>query len=423
MFSKLKIFNRNRYNYADLCFVVHNNYIININDNKHLKLDNQDYKSEDLAKATRHLLSGKNNKQRIALCLPASEFVVTTVTLPGVSPENLANATRLQTITLLPGLTEPPLLAIYANKHHKNKANNNSHLAIWLPIKRAESLFKAFQQYNIHLDYILVRPLLASSGTVNQQIHDNDSQALTYLHCEHDTLQQWSYVTKQDYENDDFRKQFDDSKFVDNVKTINKRNNISDWEKNKKFTKIAYNYAFIPPSTQQHLFDKKRKRKNRLISSMLILFLMCIFMVIGASLYHKKSLKDELKNLTLKTTNVSKIRTEVFNLEDKIAAISNFPSQNVSNVLAKLNSMIPKNSWIVSFKVKEGIIEFQGYSPEPTSILESLTKEPDFIDVEFNEKTRIKDKNGVDRFGIKFHLNNINVENYVKDYIVLEEDY
>jgi hypothetical protein len=81
-----------------------------------------------------------------------------------------------------------------------------------------------------------------------------------------------------------------------------------------------------------------------------------------------------------------------------------------------LDNAIPKDSWIVSFHIEEGFVKLEGYSPEPTELIEKLTNEPRFVEV---GQTRDISKEGSRkelRFGIGFRLKDFDLESYRLEY-------
>lgn len=371
---------------------------------------------KELAQAARRLLPNTDKQQRIALALPCSEFVATPVNVPSVAAQTIKSVVNLQFPTLLPGVSEPLLLAVQANPEADNT------IALWIPSRRAEELFHAFDAVGLFLNVLLPRPLVAMpESQAACRIYDEDETSMTYCQWTGQNLTHWYHIPKADYELPDFKQQFDKyATQLDESTPLVSHENSSAWENVAMPNIDAYSYAFIPPSAvlQQNLAVKKRKKN--IIIALAGLCVLALLSAAGGFIYYKKQLKEELQALKGQTLNISQLQSEVFAIEDDLAPITEFPRQNVKQVLAKLNRLIPKDSWITSFKLEAGTVEVEGYSPNPAKLLELLSQEPKFIGVGFNRATQREGKRDIERFGISFKLEDIDVNAYWLEYFPVE---
>ncbi|RKZ36513.1 MAG: hypothetical protein DRQ49_17820 [Gammaproteobacteria bacterium] len=93
-----------------------------------------------------------------------------------------------------------------------------------------------------------------------------------------------------------------------------------------------------------------------------------------------------------------------------------FPQQQVVPVLETLNKLIPKDSWIISFKIETGFIKLEGYSPNPTQLIEILSQQSHINNVEQSRDTTQEKGKKERRFGITFKLKNFDFDAYWSEY-------
>jgi Tfp pilus assembly protein PilN len=125
---------------------------------------------------------------------------------------------------------------------------------------------------------------------------------------------------------------------------------------------------------------------------------------------YKESLRKRFAELQQRTQNVSQLRIEVGQIEEKIEPIKDFPRQEIVSILDTLNAVIPKDSWITNFQIKRGVLKLEGYSPNPSHLSELLSEQPQFMDVGAGSIT--KGNNQGDKFTITIQLNNFDFETY-----------
>ena len=110
------------------------------------------------------------------------------------------------------------------------------------------------------------------------------------------------------------------------------------------------------------------------------------------------------------------MRSTVTRFEENWGLFIDYPRPDVMAVVKKLNSIIPQDSWIKGFEIKSGVVEIDGYSPNPTGILEVISRQREFEQASFNQRTRTERGKNNEHFGITFHLNSINMEAYQDKY-------
>ncbi|OQW93065.1 MAG: hypothetical protein BWK79_13130 [Beggiatoa sp. IS2] len=415
---------------CDICLIVHGTVLLHAQrqdlvaqpDESLLRLT-----PAELAEAARRLLPNTDKQQHIALGLPSGEFVATMVQFPGVEVQNLKSAVSLQLPTLLPGVNETLLLAISA------RMKGEQTVAIWMSSQRADELFKAFNKVGLFLAAILPRPLIVLPSTPTPcHIYDEDHNSITCIEWSGTTLRQWLYISKADDEIAEFRHQLDQA--LTHWQTPSpvfplsggaeilqiRKTQVADWEDIPMPSRLACSYAFMPPGAIARIAqaNSRKKRRNWIVLATLILLV--LIGGVGAGYYHLKDREQQLAVLKGGTLDVSKLQTEVFMMENTIAPIKEFPRQNVTEILNKLDQLIPKDdlrrSWISSFRIEAGNVEIEGYSFNPANLLEILSTEPSFVEVAFGRPTRSEPNRKEESFGIKFKIAGIDLQGYWEKY-------
>jgi len=365
----------------------------------------------EIATAAKRLLPSRAKRQNIALILPSSEFVATSLNLPAVAAQNLENVVNLQKESLLPGVTEPLLLAVQAPLEGERTT------ALWLPVKRAEELWQAFKQVGLFVRCIIPRPLIAlpNKKSTPYFVYDEDDANITGVEWSSGVIKNWLHVAKIDRENLNFEEQFEEALSTFSEIPQNWKTNLNDWKKVKLPPK-AYDYAFTPPSASAFLNQKVKKKNTTRISLLILLALASLGGGVTYAIDYQSKLEQQLFKLKKRTLNISRLRAEVGEINQTIGAIVNFPSQPLIIILNSLNQMIPEDSWLVGFRIEGGKIKFEGYSPNPTALIEILTKIPQIHQIEQNRGTTTEIGRKELRFGISFKLRDYDLASYWLEY-------
>ena len=400
---------------CDICLIVYNSVLLHIEsqdivaqpDESLLKLT-----PSELAAAARRLLPVTTKRPKIALALPSNEFVATGLQLPAVAAQNLKNVVSLQLPTLLPGITEPLLLAVQA------PISGEQTTALWMPVKRASELFQAFDEVDLFLNCILPRSLISLPPTSTPyRLYDEDEGSITCLEWSDGVIKHWLNTTKLDCDNEEFQAQLNEtSDTLNNDIEQIRKTNIDHWEKQPMPSKNAYGYALIPPAASAHMAQIAKKKKRRYLVGAALLVIAGLIGGTYFALDYEKGLKQHLIDLKNRTDNVSRLRSEVGEIEELIKPVKDFPRQEIVKMLEALNALIPKDSWITSFDVESGVVRLDGLSPDPTQIIEELTKEPNFVEVS-QSKDIVKNRGRSElKFGIEFKLKGVDLEAYLMEF-------
>ena len=370
-----------------------------------------------LAKASQRLLASVK-KPKIALALAENEFVATTVNLPGVKAENLANAVRLQQNNLLPGVDGLLLLAVYALENTDEK---HQHVALWLSANRADALYQAFQAVSLDLVTIIPRPFAGiDTPKPHYAIYSEDQHSICQIAYRDDVLIFWQNLLKDDLDDEQLQTTFSEQqakvKQHSDIHIINKTS-LADWELSKAPITTAYQYGFIPPAAA-HAFAMNKKRSfSRKLRWGLGFVLFCL-VVAGLTLAnYERNLDKRLRIAKDLSAETSRLREEIIDIDGKLEPINKYPKQAVAQLLLTLNNSVPPKSWLTRLKIEDGLIELEGESGNPAEILEALTNNPAFMDVKFSKSLQGR------RFGIRLRLVDINIEQYLEEYFPTEIRY
>lgn len=365
----------------------------------------------ELAEAARRLLPKTTKKQRVSLALPSIEFVATSLNLPAVAAQNFKEVVNLQKSTLLPGVTEQLLLSVQA------PADGEQTYAFWMSVKRAEELFQAFEKVGLFLNCILPRPLVILPHTKKPfQVYDEDNKTITYLEWSGKAIQHWLHTLKVDCDEPKFQTQLDEalSTFSTDIEQ-ERKTSVSDWEGVPIPSRSAYSYAFIPPSAELRLTQEARQKKRRRIKVLVGMLIVVLIGGLSFAIWNKQRLEQRLADLKDADT-ISQLRAQVSEIEEMIRPVKKFPHQNVILILDMLNAMIPKTSWITNFHIEWGIVKFEGYSPDPSELVEILSNDPHIYNVELTRGT-VSERNKKElKFGISFKLKDLDWPTYQSEY-------
>lgn len=365
----------------------------------------------ELAEAARRLLPNTTKKQRVSLALPSIEFVATSLKLPPVAAQNLEEVVNLQKSTLLPGVTEQLLLSVQA------PADGEHTCALWMPAKRADELFQAFEKVGLFLNCILPRPLVILPHTKKTfQVYDEDDKTITYLEWSGNVIQHWLHTLKADCDEPKFQTQLDKAFSIFSTDIEQERKtSASDWEGVPIPSQSAYSYAFIPPSAELRLAQEAQQKKRRHIKALIGMLIVVLIGGISFAMLNKQRLEQRLADLKNADT-ISQLRAQVSETEEMSRPVKKFPHQNLILILDTLNAMIPKKSWITNFHIEMGIVKFEGYSPDPSELVEILSNDSHIYNVEITRGT-VNERNKKElRFGISFKLKDLDWPTYQSEY-------
>jgi len=365
-----------------------------------------------IAEAARRLLPSTDAQKYIGLGVANTEFIATTVNLPGVAPESFKSAVHLQLPALLPGLTNPMLLAV------QPQSDGGETIALWMSAEKATILFEAFKKVGLFLACILPRPLIALPHNASPcQIYDEDEHIISCLEWSGTAIRRWVQLSTVDCNCPEFSSQFDESlSTLAHADNQIRRTQESDWKGHSVPPPAVYNYAFIPSGVILHIAEKRKKTKHRQLMGLAAVFIAGLLVAAGIAVNYKHTLKKEMRATRARTFRTAHLKAESLKIIEDIEPVQDFPRPNVIAILSRLNELIPKNSWISMLRIEDGNVEIEGYSPSPSDLIKILSAEPQFLNVGFSRTTRSeRDK---ESFGIAFKLKDIDIKVYQEKYFL-----
>lgn len=401
---------------VDTHLLIWNHELVNLETMERAELT--DMKAETIAATAKKLISkGTKNKQNLhaALYLPNVEFVSTEYELPEMATQNIASALGYQVSELMPAYPGQLMLAV---NHDESRKKN---IALWLDYDRTESLFNAFKEQSIELTGVIPRIILASlikSNNVKKnpvrQFKEHDENNLLQITLNNQNLIQWSSISNSDIEDEAYFQAWEnESETLNDVTQIE---TADFWQAiDRKYTE-QLSYAFFPESALHNLKKHSRLKKGRLT---------VIAGVIAAALLVTPFIKNKIRynkyeqrylEYKEKTIEVRKMRASVNQFEDNWGLFLQHPKVDATAIIHKLNKIIPKNSWISVFELKDNEVEIEGNSPNAADILEVISKQAEFEQVAFNQRTR-SERGRNEHFGISFQLKNNNIDAYRKKFL------
>ncbi|MFK5894187.1 MAG: PilN domain-containing protein [Pseudomonadota bacterium] len=374
-----------------------------------------------LALAAKKLLlsDSKTKKQNsIALFLPLTEFIYTQYDMPAVDASNIRAALNYQREELLPATTDDLQLTVIHRKQQDN-------FALWFSQQKAQELFLAFAQEGLTLSAILPRlTLLSNKGqsTKSEQnyLREKSDNYLAQFVFYDFALVQLGHITDTDIKIEAFKQEWE-TNFSPLDSNIYCLQNKQDWfeflaDKRNIDNYRHTQYAYFPADIKKRFKSRGRLRNSRVIGliAFILLFSLAVPFIINEVRYWQEETKYQ--HYWAEAKDIRMMREKVLNSEDEWALYLNYPKVNALDIIYRLNKIIPDNSWISSFQIKNGYVEIDGYSPNPTAILEVISAQNDFNEVAFNQNIRAERGKNKERFGITFHIRDLNIEQYEKEY-------
>lgn len=364
-----------------------------------------DTSPEALAVAARKLLS--SDRPRVALALPGREFFALTLNLPGLSAEQLHDAIQLQLGELLPGVEQPMALRVVTPDQ------GGAVLALWLPVERGEALFRAFGNHGLFLSVIVPRPALAPprEGVWSSE---REGGFVTCVRWRDGRITEWLSTAEADLELEALAEQLREALGGEQPET---REEEAAWSAAAPSSEWP-EPAFVPEGARLRILgaQRRRRRRRQLIAASVVFGVMVAFwgLLAGRMAYFER----KLDRLMVAAEEASQLRGKAVEVESRMAPLFDFPTQDVAGVLEVLNRRIPRDSWIERLQIDEGVVELEGYSPDPAKLVALLDEDERFEEVAFSRATRGDGRQG-ERFGIRFRLVGIDVQAYLQEHFPL----
>ena len=360
-----------------------------------------------LATACKKLLGVNAAENSILLLLPPALFVATHQKLPGVRSESIVSALLLQAENLLPANESPLALAINPNATEMSEEP----VALWIRTSTMNEIFTAFAQETLFLAAIKPRALNLEQS--DARYFDQDASTVTLVESSKNVLLRWLQTDKSDLEKTEFQQQWSDATSGPAEAIQIGLNEIEDF---LELPDKIHNqdYCFYPQGalSARHRVEKGRKMLVAAAGFGVALLFACIpfllqsiqFRSLAASLEAQRELSFEARQ----------DQAVVVNFENEFGPINDFPEQNIREAMFTLQNTLSPNR-LSSLEITQGLINIQGTSAEPQTILQQLEQDPMFTEVAFSRATNN------DRYFISLRLSAVNFDAYMVRYFSEEQ--
>jgi hypothetical protein len=366
------------------------------------------FSAETLAQTVSDLLSPGADDNSVVLLLPPGEFAATSVVMPGMGRDSLVSALQLQAPTLLPCSTER--LAVVANPHGTDDSHPD--VALWIPERRLDELYQAFEQQGLFLSGVLPRCLALGGGAAEREILDEDDLHLTRVLLRDGVVIQWLHVNKKDLEQEIFARQWRQALATTDPErrlTVSRHNSEEVFREAIAQKSASGEYFFFPAGALQ---ARRQVEKGKRV--MIGLGVVAVLLLLGClpflfQTFETFRLQARLSDQRELSRAAREDRQVVQNFEQQWGVITNFPRQDLVQTLFTLQSVLSPEQ-LTSFELSEGVIQIEGESAEPQAILQRLESHPMFTEVAFARATNNA------RYYIDLRLSTVNFEGYMVRY-------
>jgi hypothetical protein len=381
--------------------LVFNDKLINLNTGQGVTIESNStvLSALGLAAAAKKLVKA-DETQGVMLYLPPSEFVATSVTMPGLDRELLLSALQLQVDNLFPSFSEKLAVTLGGDTASSGEAAT----ALWLPESLLSQLFDQFAAQQMFLVAVAPRVVINNSTPA---IVDLDHKGGTLVQFDHGALTNWLHIHQLDLQDQALNQQWSAALagLQTNVKTVDEGDSFAEF----RSTTHCQDYAFIPAGALQ---AKKREEKGRNLTfaaaaAVVLLILAAVPFVLQSIQF--RSLSNTLANTRQLSAGARADQSVVVNFEKEWGVITDFPNQAIEDAMFTLQSILLPDQ-LASLELNEGLIKIQGSSSEPQAILQRLEQDPMFTEVVFSRATNNS------RYYIDLRLSTVNFEGYMVRY-------
>lgn len=364
-----------------------------------------------LAAAAVELLNHEIAERSVLLLLPATEFIATTISMPGVARENLRSALQLQTAVLLPSHDGKLAFAVNTAASH----SDGTDVVLWMNENRLDALFEAFAAQSLFLASVMPRALAATSQTGDAgelQIEDGDATTLTQLVFSNGVLTQWLQIDRADLDDEPLRRQWLEATTTAKQSTPTARQNLQcaqAWLDLARTVVANRDYSFIPAGAQA--VRKQMEKGKRLVGAAIAA---AVVLLLGVSpfLFQSLQARSLLADLAEQRELSAAARADqavVRDFELQWGVLTEFPAQNISVTLLQLQTVLSP-SVLTSLEVDEGSVQIEGESSDPQSLLQRLEQDSMFTGVDFARATNNN------RYYIDLRLSTVDFDGYRQRY-------
>jgi hypothetical protein len=381
--------------------LVFNDKLVNLNTGQSLTISStgSGLSAAELAAAAKKLMRG-DGPQGVMLYLPPSEFVATSVNMPGLDRDLLLSALQLQVDNLFPSVSETLTVTLGGEPITAGTAA----IALWLPESLLSQLFDQFAAQGLFLVAIAPRVVIDSSTPA---IVDLDQKGGTLVQFDHGALSNWLHIDQLDLADEALNQQWTAALagLQGAVKTVDEGASFAEF----RSTTNSQDYAFIPAGALQ---AKKREEKGRnltMAAAATVVLMVLAAIPFGLQSIQFRSLSSTLADTRQQSAPARADQSVVVEFENEWGVITDFPTQSIEEAMFTLQRILLPDQ-LASLELNEGLIKIQGSSAEPQAILQRLEQDPMFTEVVFSRATNNS------RYYIDLRLSTVNFEGYMVRY-------
>jgi type II secretory pathway component PulL len=368
-----------------------------------------------VANAARRLYASSEEDAHILLLLPTNDVIATSYSMNIVGEKLVRSALELQSHTLIPAYDEDLLLAV--------NAANQEGVALWYNEREANRMFQAFEKEGLFLSAIMPRSLaLMEAGSEENKeenrtilINDEEGQTISFIQGRGNAIKRLLTVNSLDLEQEVFRKQWELETGQLKGETVKNMTTLEDWLGLQCLVNPVAEYCFLPAGAikEEKRINLARKSKAAVaVAACLVLLLLSPFVSNWMTL---RDLQTEFERVQNQTTEPRSLQASIFDMEQEWGALSEYPDQQVADVLISLNEVMQRS--LTAFSTNKGVIDITGSAENPAYLVELLAEKEEFYNVVQSTSTR----DGGSRFGIRLNLSSVDFENYEEKHPVITQ--
>lgn len=359
--------------------------------------------ADELAAQASALIEGNRDERYIKLFLTPSEFVGTSLPMPGITGDNLHSALALQRDTLLPAYEQSLALATIDSGTREAETVT----ALWLPEQRLEALFTAFSKHNLLLALVQPRVFCFRSENADFSLLEDDGEDLTAVRWQDGVATRWLQMEKADLGEPAFSEQWEEAlaQFSE-VQEINGQN-LDQYLTAPQAA--SPDYSFFPNGAIAARKKVEKKRQLVLAASVLVGILALSALPFLLQSMELRMAEARLEAAQEMSADARADQRIVVDFENEWGTINDFPDQQVRQAMFRLQEVLGSER-LSSLELSEGLIRIQGTSSEPQAILQRLEQDPMFTEVVFSRATNNT------RYYIDLRLAAVNFEAYLLRY-------
>lgn len=360
----------------------------------------------ELAAAARELLPNRGqDSSSLLLLLPPADFAATTFNLSLSGDKLLRSALKLQAHTLVPAYDEALLLGLYSG-------GSNEGVALWYPEREANALFEAFAEQELFLAAIMPRTLaLLHSNDGDAVVLDEDARHLTLLDSRQGSVRKLLSLRQVDLQQDSFADQWQGELAQYSGISLHARG-ADTWRELRRVVRAQMPYSFFPAGSEEAGREYNARRQRRALNIAAGVLVAALFLPFLNNWLQIQLLENRVASLQQESSAARAAQAAVYQMEDEWGAVSEYPRQNVGQVMLALNELI--DSSLTSFEIERGAVTIVGFAQDPAELIEQLAEREDF----YNVSQRSSSSAGNDasgrgqRFTIGFNVSGVDFPGY-----------